>query len=324
MKLPDPLPAAHSAAVPNLRLVFDSTCLSALMCDPLTYHWRYNMGWRIPGTALALLWGTLWHEGVGRLHAAWEAGTPRDEAVRSTVAYVLAAAKREGLDAIAAEAPDKERKTKNAFTLARALVWYDCEWRGQYRTYRLDDGTLAIEHRFCVPLLDRDGNQLTASTGEGYWLSGSMDQVVVDEVGRMWLLERKTTGNTMGLAFWSKYNPSPQVNTYAAVGARLFGDKVAGVMLEGLQTAVGFSRFDWHEVTRTPGCHAAWMDTVVWWVRLAERLAVEDKWIQAVNLAYPYHATTFKRIFQAPAHLWEQLLAMHCERGEIWNPLTKA
>ena len=113
--LPNPLPAAHSASAPNLRLVWDATCLSALMCDPLTYHWKYNQGWRIPGSALALEWGSAWHEAVARLHTAWHTGVPREDALRQTIEIMLAYAEHMGIDALAAESPDKERKTKNTF-----------------------------------------------------------------------------------------------------------------------------------------------------------------------------------------------------------------
>lgn len=316
-------PPLFSSKVRHLRLAWDATALAALMRDPLTYYWKYCLGYRPPGTSVVLEWGTAWHEAVAVLHEAWWSGLDRDVALRLALNHALQHARAVGLDALAASGRDKDRKIRNTFTLLRALVWYDEEWTSPYKTRVNSAGLPAIEHKFCLPLLDENGSQLHAVTGEGYWLTGSFDQVVEDELGRTWLLERKTTDNTIGAGFWGKYDPSPQINTYAAVGTRELGPGVSGVMIEALQTAVGFARFARREVARSPACHDAWMATVRWWVRLGERLALDNSWKAAVNLAYPYHDTAFKRIFAAPAALWDDLLTVHCERGEVWNPLTK-
>ncbi len=294
---------------PNLRLIWDSTSLNAFMKDPLSYYWKYVLGYREHRRSIALEWGTAWDKAAGDYHYNRARIENRDEALCKTIDAAINRSWIVGLDELAADSKNDGRK-RNIATLIRSLVWYD-DWIGDYELYR--------------PLINQPTTHvhdlgLKSPYGEDYVLVTNYDQIVRDNMsGQKLAVERKSTTQTISNFFWYTYDPSVQLNTYDYVLNKEFG--TAGVWIEAVQTAIGFTRFDHHEVMRTRQQRLNWVDTVRYWIKQAGELAVNDNWGSASNVAtQKYDNITREMLRKSPAS-WSGILETEFERGAPWNPL---
>ena len=294
---------------PNLRLIWDSTSLNAFMKDPLSYYWKYVLGYREVKRSIALEWGTAWDKAAADYHYNRVRIENRDEALCKTLDAAINRSWIVGLDEMAADSKNDARK-RNMTTLIRSLVWYD-QWIGDYKLYRplVNQPTTHIHEL-----------EMRSPYGEEIVLVTNYDQIVRDNMsGQKLAVERKSTTQTISPYFWYTYDPSVQLNTYDYVLNKEFG--TAGVWIEAVQTAVGFSRFDHHEVMRTKRQRENWIDTVRFWIKLANEIAVNGAWTYAGNVATQRYDNTTREMHRKSPSSWHGILETEFEEGTPWNPL---
>ena len=227
--------------------------------------------------------------------------------------FAINYAQKINLDAVAAEAPKDKGRKKCLATLIRALVWYDAEF-GDYSLYR----PVMTEPRQAKQWLG-----INAPDGNPYTIVGNYDEVVDDWTGNQHLVvERKSTTQTMGPHFWLDYDPSVQVNTYDWLAAQ--SEKIGGVLLEAVQCGIGFNRLGYHTVYRTGQQRAHWLQTMQFWVKFAEQIAMAGDWDVAMNLATQRWDSIPRNIERRSPAIWEGLLRTELEQAAPWNPLEDA
>jgi len=301
-----------SDKVPNLRLAWDSTCLSGYMKDPLTYYWKYCIGYRDYGDTLARDFGTVWHEATGCFEQIVFAGGSRDAALAQGLQLIIQRGQELGIPA----APERggPSSKRNLRALVRALIWWEVDTRERaWRTATNADGTPAIEVRFLVPL------GAYASTGEEYMVCGSFDGRIEVE-GDFWTLERKTTAQTLGPYFWQTYDPCVQTYTYDYVSRLLYpAQKTRGVIVEGMQTGAEFARTDTHRIVRTDEQRLHWREVMLYWIRRAEQDALAGSWHHAMNPETSSFGSVYKDIQKRDPRVWDALLRTDLELKPLWN-----
>ena len=299
-----------SESIPTLRLVWDATTLAAVMLDPLTYYWKYVQGYRSREPSVDLLWGTAWDQSMAYYHNLRERHD-RKRALEESIAFAIEHARKVDLDAVAAESKYKARK-KNLATLIRSLVWYGDE-HGDYDIY---------EPYFAQPTQVRLPLPITTLDGEQYWMVANYDQIVRDRIdGRLLVGERKTTTDTIGAKYWEQFDPCVQTSVYDWACSQSTAEPIVGVLMEAVQTVVGFSRFAHHEIRRTPQQRALWEKTMCYWIRQAEYIARDDCWEVAANVAGQRWESATRRIQRRSPAVWEGLLKSEMIKREPWNPL---
>ena len=296
-----------SKKYPELRLVWDATCLNQFMRDPLVYYWKYVLGYREKHKSLALEWGTAWDKAAADYHFNRSDIENRDEALCVTIDNAINHCHKAGIDELAKY--DKAGNKKNTQTLVRALVWFD-KWIGDYDRYK---------PLISIPTTQIQSLDIKAPCGSDYILVGNFDQVAESFDGTKVVVERKTTTQTISSYFWLDYDPSVQTNTYDMMAANLFG--TSGVIMEGLQTAVGFSRFDHHYVGRTNLQRKHWLKCIKHQIRLAEAHAQAGDWSSAMNPATQRWDNFHRSLQRLSPVTWETELKLNCEKAEVWNPL---
>lgn len=294
----------------TLRLVWDATTLDALMKDPLNYYWKYVLGYRSRSKSVDLLWGTGWERAIGLYHSERARGMQdHGVALRLAIEYAIEYAHQVELDVVAAESGHKANK-KNLSTLIRSLIWFDDEY-GDYHMY----SPVFTEDAVVVEPLG-----IKAPCGTEYVMVGNYDQIVRDvDDGELMVLERKTTAATIGPRFWYDYDPSTQLNVYDWISNR--HHSTTGVLIEACQTAVGFTRFDYHKVKRTKLQREHWLRVMEFWIRFAERLALDDDWENAMNLATQKYENVTRNMQRKSPALWNGMLQVEMEKRLVWNPL---
>ena len=312
--------SAFSNEIPTLRLAWDATTLDSYMRCPLTYYWKDVLGYRQESTAVALLFGTLYHDSVGQYEQARLHGKDVDSALREAITWLLAEAKEKGFADISASSRDA--KTRNIRNLVRALIWFSV-WTERDEVYErcaMPDGSSSIEVSWAMPL------GIKAPTGEDYILSGSLDQVKrrVDD-GSLVVNERKTTTTTIGSYYWKKFNPNVQIWTYDLIGSMVLGSsgKLRGVVVEACQSAVHFTRFDREEIVRTRMQREQWLESIKYWIRRAEADAINHTWAEAMNPATLNWENVYRTIQTKSPKMWDRYLEMELKQREPWNPLDQ-
>ena len=145
--------------------------------------------------------------------------------------------------------------------LFRTAVWYTERFRNDtLRTVRLANGKPAVELSFRFEL----GS--TNAFGEQLLYCGHLDRLAVDEAGSQWVVDRKTTGSTIGFGFFNQYNPDNQMSGYT-VGAHVtLGVPAKGVIIDAVQIAKGFSRFERGYANRSQAQLDEWLSTTTFYI----------------------------------------------------------
>lgn len=305
-------PTGFSESIPTLRLAWDATMLSQYMKCPLTYYWKYVLGWRDDGSD-AMSWGSLWHEAVVAYEEARHGGASREEALNTALRFTTSRAGELGIAVDPEAASDNKRSVR---TLIRALVWYDAQNAESAALRPIDQETAAFEVRFMLPL------DVQAPTGEPYIICGTFDGVVRDTTDANWVLERKTTTNAIGRGYWQKYDPCMQTYLYDWAAEQLFPSlNIRGTIVEGLQTGVNFCRIERHQIARTRAMRAHWQKVMAYWINRASQDAMNDSWEIAMNPECVSYGSRFKDIQKRDARVWPAMLSADMEQRELWNPL---
>lgn len=330
-------PLGFSDKHPDLRLAWDATCLAAFMKDPLVYFWTYVRGHQSISKPRAMLWGTLWHEAIAeyRKQSDWAGGegwttTPinlEDPALHKAIRFTIKRADELNLMDSPCRREDENRR--NVYTLVRSLIWYATKYRTDWLAPVVDtDGSLMIEKHFVVPMglksratfVDRSVYPAITAPEEDYYLCGSLDEIAQDEDGDQFVLERKSTTSTVASYYFDQHDPSVQMWTYDLIGSKIMPmSPLRGVVVEACQTAVGFTRFERHEITRTPEQRKHWLETIHYWVKQAEQCALSGYW--PMNPASQTFKSTARDIQRRSPSSWPGLLKTDFEEQPLWNPL---
>jgi hypothetical protein len=287
------------------------------MRDPLAYYFVHVQGYGSGIPSAALVWGSLWHEVTAEYKLQYARESDVDKALLATIRFALAEATKARIDWISANSTrDGDENKRTTYTLVRSLIW----WVENYRNDRFRpvqfDGKLAVELNFALPL------PLKAPTGENYVLCGYLDEVVQDEDGYQLVLERKTTTKTISSYYFYTYDPSVQVYTYDLVGSILLPkNPIQGVVIEATQTAVGFSRFERHDVIRTREQREHWLKVLQYWIKRAERDAIDNNWEVALNTEATTYESKFRDIERRAPTMWPVILGSDLIKRPLWNPL---
>ena len=294
--------AKFSTQNPHLRLQWSAHSLGQFMNCPLSYYWAQR--WGSPGKQAPLLWGNAWDYTMAHY---WGHGADLREGLRAANRYAL----DNRLDAIAAGERDNIR---THMSLLRSVVWYDQEYQDQ-TLYEPDPGLVqdASQVELIVPLTAPDrGEQLVAYTGEPYSIYLRLDHVMRRTYDRnLLVVDWKSTTRGLNQLYWLDLDPGVQVQTYdlfASQWAKQRGERLHGVLLDAVQIGVGYSRFDRHEVHRTPAHRAHWHRVVVQYILHAEARAKLGDWELWANPATQKWETVYRKAMRRAPVLWDSVL----------------
>ena len=174
-------------------------------------------------------------------------------------------------------------KKKNRYSLIRLVVWYTEEQpeddaSGGLSPVQLPDGTPAVELRFALPLPFVSKGFSGYRGNERFLLAGYLDGIKTHS-GAKFIADYKSTGSSLGKAFYARYAPSVQMDTYDLAGSILYPDEeLRGVLIEGMQMLVGGVRFGIGPLYHNDAQRAEWLAEIGGVLKLAEGYAEADYW----------------------------------------------
>ena len=327
--VPD-LPPSPFVAGTQVQYAWDSTCITTILECPQRYKYRIIDGWatKNPNTAVALVFGILFHYGIEQWHRAKARGedyhTSCDSAIRSTLTKTEHG--RVLVDQLPTDEDIQQQRTeededdgislrnskiRTRYHLLRALVWYFENYRHDtLEVFHLATGEPAVELSFRVPV----GIEL--SNGTELLLSGHMDRVVRFN-DQLFVADVKTT-KSISRQWAAGFDLSHQMTGYIIGGNIALGEPVAGAIIDGAALQIGGAKFGRHFTYRTKSQMAEYM-------RLLQHVAGQAEQY-ADDGFYPLNTSAcmfceFKDVCRQPPEQRDRTLDYLFERKEAWNPL---
>lgn len=294
----------------KLQFVWDSTSLGWFKTCPRLYQYQMIEGWRPRGSNLHFIFGAAYHKALEDYDKARALGADHEEGVRAAVQTALHETWIDGAP-WASDDPNKNRQT-----LVRSVVWYLDQFRDDpARTVILANGKPAVELSF------KFETKVGSPFGDNYMISGHLDRVVEFQ-GAMYVMDRKTTKSTLSSYYFEKYHVDNQMTLYTLAGQVVWQLPVKGVIIDGVQVAVGFTKFQRGMTYRTGPQLEEWQYDFTQWLALAEAYADMDYWPLNDTACDKYGGCPFRRICGRDPAVRQHLLETDFERRH-WNPLEE-
>lgn len=272
----------------NKQLIWDPSSLDSFHRCPRYYKYSVLDRLRTKGD-ITTGFGTLLHDSVEQYDKARLSGKTWAESLDIAVDYALKISRnfcdpaREG---------GKSHNERTRETLVRAVVWYADQFRDDtMKTATLPDGAAALEVRFEVPIEDT-----------AYRLSGRVDKLAWLN-DSLYVVERKTTAQTLGPWYFGFYSPNTQVTAYIWATRKFLGLPVEGVVIEAFQTAVSFTRIGRGVCTRTEDQLAEFERDMRIYIKHAEECANENYWPMNESACGNYGGCKFRPVCSRPEHM---------------------
>ena len=288
------------------QFAWDSTSLGWFKECPRKYYFSMILGLRARAVeeSVHLRWGSIYHSALELFDRRRFEGADRETATRDVVRYVLEATWDDG------KPWEPEHNTKTRPNLIRSVLWYlDFFTNDNASTVALANGKPAVELSFRLPV----DNDLV--------LCGHLDRVVDWPAGGgQFVMDRKTTSSTLTPNYFNQYKPDNQMSLYSYAGAAILRAPIKGVIIDAVQVAVGFSRFERGITYRSTEELDEWLNETYAWVGQAHWHADRDFWPGNDKSCHHFGGCVFRKVCGASPQVRQQILEGDYERIP-WNPL---
>lgn len=322
--------AHFSTMLPGFQTAWDSTSLGELKVCPRKYFLGQVMSLRSRNEATPLTFGIYYHFGLEQYDRFRAAGSEHEEAVLLTVrALAVKMAEYEIEEVYVGDGEvinvavwvknwQSDDTKRNWFTCIRAVVWYLDQFNDDdsLKTVLLANGKAAVELSFRMELPDAT---MRAPEGDPILLCGHMDRVV--QFGQqIYVCDRKTTTSALYQDYFKRYTPDNQMSLYTLASRVVFDLPARGVIIDGAQLAVGFTRFQRGFVNRTEHQLAEWVHDLSFYIEQAKRYAEAKYWPHNDKACGLYGGCVFQDVCGKDPAVRHAVLNTHFERI-AWNPL---
>lgn len=263
-------------------------------------------GYKKKGRSNAHLeFGSLYHSALETYDKSRSQGHDHTQAQRSALRHVLVNTWAEG------KPLEFDHNLKTRRNLVRSVIWYLEQFADDpATTVQLADGRPAVELSFRLPV------------DHGLVLCGHLDRVV-EYQGSKFVMDRKTTTSTISSYYFDRYSPDNQMSLYTLAGRIILNSPIRGVIIDAVQIAVGFSRFERGMVYRSEGELEEWLNNAYFWIGQAQRMAenpTEANFPQNDKSCSNYGGCPFQSICSSDPRVRKSFLESNFG-VDPWNPL---
>lgn len=316
-----------STLIPGHQVAWDSTSLGELKSCPRSYFYSHILGLRSRREAIPLTFGIHYHAALELYDRLKFKGAEHDEAVHLVVKYLAQACRvpvspEQARDPKtgAFDGPGKlwfpDDTKRNSFTLFRAVVWYLEHFKDDpLQTLMRPNGDPMVELSFRFEM-----DSIRTPDGKPYLICGHMDRVARFAEAGIFVADRKTSGSTMGSNFFDNFSPDNQMSLYTFAGKVVFKLPVQGVIIDGAQIAVGFSRFQRGFAHRSQNQTNEWVESLGDWMGMALRYAEQQRWPMNDKFCGMYGGCKYRGVCSRDPAVRNDFLNQGFEH-KPWNPL---
>lgn len=300
----------------GVQFGWDSTSIKAAETCLRYYYYKHIEGWQPRRKSVHLIFGGLYAKALEDYHSYVAQGMDPEKATLEVVHEALQETWEYETDEEGNPIPGtggpwvSDHNTKTRENLIRTIVWYLDQFGADdtCKTVTLSNGAAAVEHSF---QLDAD---------DGIVLSGHIDRLV-EHGGKVFVQDQKTTGSTISRRFFDQFNPDTQMSLYTFAGKALFGNPVSGVMIDGAQIAVGFTRFERGFTFRDEASLNEWYDEAMFHIQTAQAATRERFFPKNTSSCGNYGGCQFRHVCSRAPGVREQFLKADFEKQPRWDPL---
>lgn len=335
----------------SIQYSWDSTSLGWLKTCPRLYQYSMIEGWRSRGESVHLKFGQLYHSALEQYDKLMASAEVKDHdaclqiVVQTTLEHTWEwptepNTKDEPYVSSGGKpwSPDHPSKTRE--TLIRSVIWYLDHFKDDpAKTVVLANGKPAVELSFRMELdygpsyyrriplpstklsdgVPVEDPPTVEKVTKPYVLCGHLDRVV-EFTGGTYVMDRKTSGSTIGSAYFDQYHPSNQMSLYTIAAKVVYQTPVKGIIIDAVQIAVGFSRFSRGFTYRTDAETEEWLSNTKQWLTLAEEYATAEFWPMNDTACNNYGGCTFRKICSKSPEVRQKFLETDFVKRP-WNPL---
>lgn len=308
-----------SLEVPGHQRAWDSTSLGELKTCARRYYYRIVLGYVPRGQSAHLTFGLIYHSALEVYDHMKTQGLSHDDAVIEAVGHAMDRTWDHALNR--PWSSDHNIKTRDS--LLRTIVWYLEKFADDpAETVVLHNGKPAVELSFRIEV----GLKSSIDNRE-YIICGHLDRVVRFNE-QYWNVDRKTTKYTLDDSYFSKYSPDNQMSCYSVAGQLILDEPVAGIIIDGAQVGVTFSRFQRGLVHRHPAVLAEWVTDTGYWLKIAEHFALSNYWPQNDKACLMYYSASdpvysgcpYRSVCSMVPAMRMKHLEAHFDKSQ-WDPL---
>jgi len=299
------------------QYAWDSTSIK--YAEECLYKYKLAMleGWQPESKSVHLLFGGWYATALEHFHKHRAAGMEWVDAVETVVLEALVNTWEHERDEAGERLPDtgsaweSDHNTKTRENLIRTIIWYLDQFEDDAaKTVILSNGQAAVEYSF------------TINVDNGITFSGHLDRLV-EYAGHIYVQDQKTTGNTITQKFFEGFSPDTQMSMYTFAGKMLYNIPVHGVIIDGAQIAVGFSRFERGFAWRTADQLDEWYTDTMYHIEAARKAVEENYFPMNRSSCGNYGGCEFRSICSKSPVVRQQYLKGTYVQRTPWNPLEK-
>lgn len=310
------VPRGQSFDANGLQFAWDSTSIKS--ADECLRKYEYKMieGWRARGEKVDLIFGGYYAKALESYYKARALGADSPTALEVVVFGILVETwdhERDGeVRRAGTGAPHPfVHNFKTRENLIRTIVWYVDQFEDErIEVVHLANGKPAVEYTFTLPV-DND-----------IIFTGHIDRLVkyADEY---YVMDQKTTGSTISANYFEQFKTDHQFSMYTFAGQSIYDGTVKGVIIDGAQIAVGFSRFERGFTFRSPSQLAEWYDDTMKVIETARKATSENYFPMRRTSCNNYGGCEFRGICGRSPDIRKNFLQAEFERQPIWDPLER-
>lgn len=310
---------SFSVQNPNLQVAWDSTSLGLFKSCPRKYHLSLmaaahngeTQGYETKRSSVHLVFGLHMHAAREQYDKGRAIGQSHEEALYGAIRLLLVLT----WDHELSRPWNSDDKYKNRYTLIRTLVWYLDKFADDpFKTVILASGRPAVELSF------RMETGYRSLSGEQFMLCGHLDRVAeLNDI--TYIMDIKTTKNTINDDFFAKFTPDNQFSTYLLAAEVVYSLPVRALIVDAAQVAVTFSRFQRGMVSRTKGQLEEWHKDLGLWLGQAEHYAKLGYWPMNDKSCNDYGGCVFRGICSQPPADRQRWLETDY-KVKTWDPLV--
>lgn len=266
----------------KFQFAYDSVSLDLLRTCPRKYFLTMIEGWHERLMPPPLAFGIHFHTCMETWHKLLAHGLDKEDALESVTLLALH---------LGETLPSGDtRRTKE--TLTRTVVWYLDQFADdRVETLMKKDGSPMVEYSFALPI---DEVEYKGQKTQILYC-GHMDRPAKFQ-GRNYCTDYKTTLYELTPDFFAAFKPSGQMSGYNIAGHIILADGCHGIMIDGIQLGVNYSRFRRSIISYTPEEIEEDIRDIREWVKLAMQYAEADYWPKQPTACGRYFKTREREI----------------------------
>jgi len=306
----------------GVQFAWDSTSLKWAQTCQQYYKYKMIDCWEAPTKSPHLLFGGWYATALEHFYKHRALGMEYEEAVESVVMEAMISTWEYKHDTDGAPILDEAGNhvgegwksfdtNKTRENLIRTIIWYLEFFKGEsLDTVILANGKPAVEHSF------------TLAVDNGIILSGHLDRLV-DYSGDYYIMDQKTTGSTITPRFFEGFDPDTQMSLYSFAGKAIFDIPIKGVIIDGAQIAVGFSRFERGYSFRTEDQLNEWYEDVLSDIERTQENTRNNHFPKNPAACGNYGGCEFRSICSKSPGVRNIFLNGAFVKRKQWNPLER-